>query len=37
MNNLNRIGNKICDLFGVSLTEDQAREPASPDEKDTEV
>jgi len=37
MNKFERIGNMICDLFGVTSTEDQARESSLPDAKDTEI
>lgn len=37
MGNLEKIANKLCDLFGVTATNDQSEEYSSSDTKDTEV
>ena len=37
MGNLEIMANKLCDLFGVTATNDQSEEYSSSDTEDTEV
>ncbi len=37
MGNLEKIANKLCDLFGVTAANDQSGEYSSSDTEDTEV
>ena len=37
MGKFERIANKICDLFGVSTTDDQSGQSSSSDIEETEI